>query len=598
MTEEYTTRRALRELSRRPSRRAWITRWVLIGVGAALIILVAWVGVRALIAKAELESALPKVSQIKDDLKAVDLDAAQATIGEVASSTANARALTSDPIWRMFELIPLAGPNLTGFRELAAIADDIVANVMLPVASLGDTLDPSALKPVDGRIDPTVFDEAEPVISAARQALEQSYQDVLDLDTSATVAPIAAAHKQVEGMLAPLVPVMGQADDFVKLLPGLLGADGPRTYLLVFQNNSESRALGGHAGSWVEITVDNGKISLNRQSSVHELKTGGVPPIALPSEQLAVWPGAGQDPSNVTMVPRLDQSAETAAAFWAKKFGSTPDLVIFVDPVALGYILSATGPIELPTGDIIDSETAGDFLLNGVYLKYPDPTTQDLVFNTLASTLFGSVLGGNFDPAKAAQAALRAGDEHRLLIWSFDTNEQDTFKSLPFDLSTPQTTEARTEFGVYITDNLGSKMTYYVDAQVELGHAQCSTGDYQYAVRVTLKNIVTAEEGPLLPTYVANISKGALRVLVTIYAPPGSSIVRELAVGWDPTYMTLNGADGEYPVMTQRVILNPEESVTGTFIIATDDADLDKKLGAYVTPLARPIPVSEFDFTC
>ncbi len=557
-----------------------------------------WIGIRGLIAKTELESALPKVSAIKDALKEVDLDAAQSTIDEVAASTANARTLTSDPIWRAFELVPFAGPNLAGFRELAAIADDIVADVMLPVAGLGDTLDPSALKPVDGRIDTTIFDDAVPVISAARVALESSYEDVLDLDTSAALPPIRDAHKQVENMLAPLVPLMGQADDFLHLLPGLLGSEGPRTYLVVFQNNSESRALGGHAGSWIEITVDNGKISLSRQSSVHELKTGGVPPIVLPADQLVVWPGAGQDPSNVTMVPRLDQSAETAAAFWALKFGVRPDSVIFVDPVALGYILAATGPIELPTGDVIDTENAAYFLLNGVYLTYPDPATQDLVFNTLASTLFGAILGGNFEPGKAAQAALKAGSEHRLLLWSFDLEEQATLTSLPFDLSTPQTNESQTEFGVYITDNLGSKMTYYVEGQVELGHAQCSSGEYQYAVRVTLKNRVTAEEGPLLPTYVANAAKGALRVLVTLYAPPGSSIVRELAVGWDPTFVTLNGTDGEYPVMTQRVILNPQDELVGTFIIATDDADLDKKLGAYVTPMARPIPVSEFDFTC
>ena len=39
----------------------------------------------------------------------------------------------------------------------------------------------------------------------------------------------------------------------------MLGGDGPRNYLLVFQNNAEIRATGGLPGSWAEVHAEDGK---------------------------------------------------------------------------------------------------------------------------------------------------------------------------------------------------------------------------------------------------------------------------------------------------------------------------------------------------
>lgn len=597
MTEEIASRRALRESSRTPLQRSWIIRWVLVGIAAALLFLVGWVGIRGLIAKNELESALPLVSDLKDDLKAVDLSGAQTTVDIVAARTANARALTSDPLWRALELVPFAGPNLTGFRELAAVTDDIAQGVMVPVASLGDTLDPKALKPVDGRIDVSLFVSAGPVVSDARRALEAAYAEIEAIDTSRAIGAIQDAHGQLESMLKPMMPLIVQADDLVGMLPTMLGADGPRTYLVVFQNNSESRSLGGHAGSWVQITVDDGKIDLSRQASVHELKTGGVPVIALPQEQLGLWPGAGADPSNVTMVPDLGLSAQTAAAFWANKFQVQPDAVVFIDPIALGFILEAVGDITVPTGDVINSSNAAEFLLNGVYIRYPNPADQDAIFGSLAKLVFGAVLGGDFDPKKLVNAALQSGEEHRLLTWFFNDQEREAFAGMPFFLEKPRFTDDLAEFGIYITDNLGSKMTYYVDAKVGLGQQVCAAGGVQYQVQLKLSNIVTPEQGPALPTYVANTAKGALRILVTVYAPPGTQFIT--AQGWDPTFAPAIGPDGDYSAMVERLVLNPGQVVDANFIMVAPDDRLDRKLDAYVTPLARPIPVTDdAEFTC
>lgn len=597
MTDEYPTRRALREITAAPRKRIRPWGWALIGVGALILATLVWVGVRALIAKTELESALPLVSVLKDDLKSADLKGALAVVDTVADKTAVARSMTSDPVWRVYEAIPFLGRNLTVVRELAEVVDDIAQDVMVPVAGLGDTLDIEALKPVDGRLDLSIFEEAAPVISEARTALDSSTERVTAMDASGTLGPVADAHQELADMLTGLAPLMADADDLMAALPQLLGSDGQRNYLVVFQNNSEARALGGHAGSWVMVTVDDGKIDFAEQLTVHALKTGGQPVVQLAADQLAIWPGAGIDPSNVTMVPHLDLSAETAAAFWKTKTGVQPDAVVFIDPVALGYLLKATGPIELPTGDVIDDTNASSFLLNEVYLKYRTDAQQDPIFSSLAKLLFGAILKGDFEPAVLVDAVQKAGKTHRLLAWFFDEDERVATEILSLGLNELTFTDKAAEFGIYITDNLGSKMTYYVDAQVQLGQAVCSTGELQYQVKVTLTNTVTPELAGTLPIHVANRAGGALRVLVTLYGPPGSEFVRPLAVGWDPTFVTLNGTDGPNPAMAQRIILNPGESITGTYVLTAPD-QVERALSAYVTPLARATPIDEFEFTC
>jgi hypothetical protein len=596
VTAEFPTRRAMRHAARPPKKRIHPVGWVAISLGVVAIALIGWVGIRGLIAKDALESALPLVSQIKDDLSGADLAAAQTTIDSVAQKTATAKSMTSDPVWHAAESIPMLGDNLRVFRELAEITDDITVNVMLPVASLGDVLNPDTLKPVDGKIDVSLFEGAIPVVEEAVAALGARYADVQAVDTAGTLGPVADAQQRLEKMLKPIVPLAEQAVTVVRQVPALLGADQKRNYLMVFQNNSESRALGGHAGSWVLISVDDGKIDLAQQSTVHDLDRTTQPVIPLGADVLSIWPGAATNPANTTAVPRLSVAADTARAFWNNKFGVQSDAVIFIDPVALGYVLAAVGDIELPTGDVITSENAADFLLNGVYLKYPLNDDQDAIFGTIAKDVFGAITGGKFNPGKLVEGAMKAGREHRLLLWFFNEDENAAFKSLPFSLDTPAFNDDVATFGVYLQDNLGSKMTYYVAEKVELGQAQCAAGGSQYQVKVTITNTVKPEDGPNLPSYVGRLNGGNFRVLLTIYAPPGSKFIS--LDGGDSDYIVGNGFDGEYPVMIQRMTLVPGQTATATFTLTPPDDKPDRDLKAYATPLATKVPVTDFEFTC
>ena len=68
----------------------------------------------------------------------------------------------------------------------------------------------------------------------------------------------------------------------------MLGAEGPRTYLVLFQNNAEVRATGGIPGAFATITADDGRIALGAQG-VRPTSACSRSPLPLTEEELALF---------------------------------------------------------------------------------------------------------------------------------------------------------------------------------------------------------------------------------------------------------------------------------------------------------------------
>src|SRR5690606_22711227 len=86
-----------------------------------------------------------------------------------------------------------------------------------------------------------------PLLVEARPALEQARSDLVAVEQARERIDAAALSPRVAGLVARLddiLPLFGAAVDGALLLPDLLGADGPRTYLVIAQNNQELRATG------------------------------------------------------------------------------------------------------------------------------------------------------------------------------------------------------------------------------------------------------------------------------------------------------------------------------------------------------------------
>ena len=180
----------------------------------------------------------------------------------------------------------------------------------------------------------------------------------------------------------------------------------------------------------------------------------------------------GQKPAqflhNVTQVPDFSVSGPLAREMWASKHGLQVDGVLSIDPVALSYLLAATGPVKLPSGDTMTADNAVSLLLNDVYLRYPDPAAQNQFFAEATDAVFSALVSGDVNAGKLLAGLAQAGDENRLFLWSAHAEDQEVLEDTTLVGGLPVTDSETTTFGVFLNDGTGSKMDFYqaVDTQV------------------------------------------------------------------------------------------------------------------------------------
>lgn len=149
----------------------------------------------------------------------------------------------------------------------------------------------------------------------------------------------------------------------------LLGANGPRTYLFLFQNNHELRATGGFIGSYAHLEVNRGEIRKFFVDGIFnpdgQLKENIVPPE--PIQKIS----AGWSLHDSNWFPDFPVSAEKAIFFYEKTGGPTVDGVFAFTPTILERLLEVTGPIFLEQYNVtIDAENFLPLIQTEVEEKY------------------------------------------------------------------------------------------------------------------------------------------------------------------------------------------------------------------------------------
>ncbi|MEX0152139.1 DUF4012 domain-containing protein [Microbacterium sp. LMI1-1-1.1] len=508
---------------RRPSRAAGTAfAWTVGAVLAVAVLAVAWVGVRGWLAYGHLRDAQDSVAAASASID--DPAAAAALLGGVGDDTSAARSLTSDPVWRAAETVPWVGPQLAAVARLAAAIDDVAADALGPLSEAASGLSADALRPVDGAFDVARIAALEPAAGAAATALAGASDDLAGIDERPLLGVVREAVGQARDLVSEASVSADALHRATRIVPAILGANGPRTYLVAFQNNAEWRSMGGIVGAVAQIDTENGRISLGAQGSSGDFRAPAPddPVVALPEDTLRIF---GTRPArfiqNVTQLPDFTMGAPIAREMWLRETGTAVDGVIALDPVSLSYILRATGPITLPTGDVITSDNAVSLLLDEVYRRYEVPAQQDAFFQSAAASVFQALADGRADPAALIDALTEAGEQRRLLMWSADAAEQAVLDGTTLQGALPVSDADRTAFGVYLNDGTGSKMDYYLHVDVET--AWC--GADAASLRVTLRN--DAPDPATLPAYVTGgggfgVPEGQALTGVYVYLPEGA----------------------------------------------------------------------------
>lgn len=586
--------------TRRRSRKRAIL-WAITGVVAFLVLIAAWVGVRAYLAKENLEAALPVAVKLKEAAKDGNKAAITRYSSELHRNVTSARDLTGDPIWRASEIIPFIGPNLTAVREVSAAVSELSTNAIGPMINLVSTVDFEDFKPSGGSIDLKPLIAAQPSVAQAATTLRSVDAALVKIDTSGTIPVVSGAVEKLKSEVQGLVQPVEAANNAIALLPSMLGSEGPRNYLLIFQNPAELRATGGIPGAMALIRTEGGRIELSQQASTSDFPRFTTPVLDLSTETLGLYGSLpGEYIQDVNLTPNFPVSARVLQKMWEERFGTTVDGVISIDPIALSYLLTSTGPVTTATGDSIGSENAVSLLLNEAYFRYKNPSVQDAFFASAAKSVFDKISSGEVDADKLLVALTKAGTERRILVWNDNAREQSILEdtTLSGDVTNNR---ASSPVGIFLNDSTGSKMDYYLDVKTAVGSAQCRTdGITTTQIEVTVSSNAPLDAASSLPAYITGdgaygISPGHIKTMISVY---GDNSMTNLGVSVDGASAAAHSAtDGGRPVNQVSVELSPGESKTFTFGFLTPSGALTPQ-EIQTTPFINMNETSELALTC
>lgn len=583
--------------------RGRIALWTVLAIALLLILAVAWVGVRGVMAKNDLEESVQLVDTLRSQLVSGDSSAAQKTAGQLQDHAASARSLTGDPVWGAFQYVPFVGSNFRAVRGVAVVVDDVASGAVKPVAGIIDDVNVKAFTPKGGRVDLAPLVRAQPAVARATTTLAEADRDAKAIDTSDTLSPVTSAVDQLRNAVSSVAKQADVANRAVQLAPAMLGNDGDRRYLLLFQNNAELRAGGGIPGAVALLDVQDGAIHLTNQASASSFGQAEKPVLPLSTDTLGLYgPITGQYMQDVTLTPRFGLSAKLARQMWKQRYGQQVDGVLAMDPVTLSYLLKATGPVQLPTGDTLTSDNAVKLLLSDVYAKYPSPEVQDAFFASAASAVFDKVSSGDFDPKTFIGALTDGVQENRLRLWSADGSEQRRLDGTAVAGPLPSSTASERQFGVYLNDATGAKMDYYLQKTVAVGSAVCrKDGRPTSVVQVTLKNTAPADAATSLSAYVTGgggfgVAPGKVQTNVSVYAAAGEIYLGSTQDGKAAGPHT--AVDGEHPVVQIQTLLAPGQSTTFRVAFLGSVKEAKAAVRVVSTPTITQSPVQPETVAC
>lgn len=520
--------------------------WIPVGILLLLIVLtVAGLLVgkpiydRAMSARASLVQAMPLATQAKNQILAGDSEGAAATAEKLSALTADAREQTDDGMWKSLEWVPFVGPNLHAVRTAAAVTDDLVTGAVAPATSLSL----KALTPVNGAINLDAITAMQGTVTQAADTIDKASSDLDAIDEGSLIPQVEEAVGQLTGAVDELQPMVGPARDILGVLPAALGADGPRNYLTIFQNNAESRGTGGNPAAIVMITADKGKITIGRQVASTDFNNARPEPIIpLDPETEALYGSKiGRWISDATLTPDFPETATLVRAWWKELVGTPVDAVISFDPVALSYLLEATGPATVPADPVevdgyqvqildqpivLTADNAVQFLLNQVYWDY-EPYAQDAIFAASARSVFDVLTAGGAQPKPLLDSLMRAVDEGRLMYAPATEEEAELIRGSKLAGQLPSTNDDATTLGVYVNDFTQSKLDYYMQLDLAASTTQCTAPDAPtFTLTAKLTNTVTPELAPDLPRWIAPANffeKGHVATNLVMYGPVGAT---------------------------------------------------------------------------
>ncbi|MFA6285127.1 MAG: DUF4012 domain-containing protein [Parcubacteria group bacterium] len=256
-------------------------------------------------------------------------------------------------------------------------------------------------------------------LSAAQDDLDKVNLDDLPVETREQFVQLKSKLPLVNESLKNFL-------DYSQIFLDVLGYNGPRKYLFLFENNQEMRPTGGFIGSYGILDIGNGRVKKLFVDDIYnpdgQLKARVIPPAPI-QKMSAVW-----TMHDANWFPNFPTSAEKVSWFYEKTGGPTVDGVIAITPELLQDLLAITGPIDMPEYDTtVDAENFIEKTQAEVELNYDKELNQPKKFVAdLTPKILDKVMSekGLVPMLKTLTAFNTALSEKHLLLYSRNYNIQ------------------------------------------------------------------------------------------------------------------------------------------------------------------------------
>ncbi|MBP9732235.1 MAG: DUF4012 domain-containing protein [Candidatus Magasanikbacteria bacterium] len=319
------------------------------------------------------------------------------------------------------------------------------------------------------------------------------------------VAYYSVRHIGIEGFLSsPFVQqqiskhVGGAEGDIFELLPTALGFDEPKTYLVLFLNNTEMRPGGGFIGVYGTVRVTGGHVEVLKVEGTEILDNQSshvnvpVPPTPL-SQYLKVSGWYFRD-SNWS--PDFSESSKQGLQLYARENGVAAediDAVIGVTATVLEELMKKTGPFTI-NGITFTPENVIEELEHEVEYKFvdrgiPRSDRKDIIepfMLAIIDKLKSDVLRHPFEYRTLAEKLLH---EKHIVLYALDPSIQNTLREHSADGSMIDTNG---DYLMWVDANLGALKTDHAITRTlsYVIHPRVSTaGDRYYEATATMKYV-------------------------------------------------------------------------------------------------------------
>ena len=371
----------------------------------------------------------------------------------------------------------------------------------------------------------SLLDQSEGHVTKALGEVSLAEESFSRVNAADIPADKAAQFRELQSKLPVIRTLLAGFHDHSTLLRDLLGENGPRLYLFLFQNNDELRPTGGFIGSYGLLNVSQGQIRNFFVNGIFDpdgqLKVKVVPPAPI-QKVSAAW---SLHDSN--WWPDFPTSAKKAMYFYEKTGGPTVDGVVTLTPTVIVELLRVTGPIEMKDyGVTIDADNFIPAVQEEVETKYDkEENKPKKILSDLAPILLDRLLRSD-DKAKlllAVEALAKGMNEKQILLYSSNADVEDLVQSAGWG---GEMLRADKDYLSVVHTNLnGYKTDAVITETIEHRADIASDGSVTDTVRITRKH----GGGSTPYDWWNKVNADYLRV----YVPEGSQLLSEKGATWE-----------------------------------------------------------------